>query len=217
MKKKDLYNDIQALDTQANNQLQQIRNLEGERDRFHQDIIDLNGYVGYLRETLVEVRQTLFALTDKLMAAEANATLAADVADLPPDKPVAEGFFGKARVPLYGKSPTEFPNEDIKVELAYPGMPTGDHAKGVYLDDLVTERTFPYKGQPSRLTASDVVAATKALDDAPNAFDEFSLAVGRNMAKQLDTEIRGVFEPTDEELDEVDALMDELMANHGKL
>jgi hypothetical protein len=68
----------------------------------------------------------------------------------------------------------------MKVELAYPGMPVGEHAKGVYLDDMVGD-----------LTAAD-------LDIALKTFDK-------------------VFEPTDDDLEEIDDLVDALIADHGKL
>jgi hypothetical protein len=176
MKKKDL--------------LQRILNLEGERDQVQQEIGRIDCLLG-------EMRQTIFALTDKLAAAEANAILAADVADLD-EYPPHEWFFGgqPSREPVYGKSPADI----VKANRAV-------------MDDVISEFSTPFrkeniyddliKGKPSRLTASEINNLTAG--DVIEA------------AKKLGLDITKVYEPTDEDLEEIDSLVDDLIADHGKL
>jgi hypothetical protein len=171
--------------------------------------------VDILLDRLEDIRNMVAEVADKpqwktdATDEEINAGLAEDVADLPEPtwSPKYRGFYGETVREVLGMLPDPR-DEDGR-------MNTGQHASGIIYDDLIGEKTFPYEGQASRVTATEAIEAAKALDKDPDAFEEFVQKVGQDMALRLDAEIRTVFEPTDDDLERVDALLDELFEDHG--
>ncbi len=140
---------------------------KSERIEILEDKVDdLGRTIAGLKALFDETRQTVFALTDKLDAEEANEALAADMANLDSEAQDAAAAFG-----------------DRLAQRA------SGHITKIFMDDLIDQKAYKTKDS---LTAEDVITAAKELAELPDDYDF----------------------PTDEDLERIDQLMDQLARDH---
>ena len=166
------------------------------------DHVNLQQRVAGLEARFDETRQTVNALTDKLDAEEANAAVEADLAE-------DYGWSAPADLPTPRVTATE-----AKAEMDDLGMKVAQQAAKridrIIMDDIITEKNVRaepdfdsvrawFNKTKNTLTAEDVYKAAEALQEHEDTTDPAYYFLP---------------EPTDEDLDAVDRLMDELLADH---